>query len=1090
MSDMLKRLARLPEDRRAQLLARLRAEAGGPAGRGPRPRSQAGPAPLSYNQEPMWSYAQLEPDAPTYNMPFCYRIAGPLDAAALARALTTVVARHAALRTTLVDRGDGPVQVVLDEIQVRLPVVDVPDVDVAVELVGQAVRVPLRLGEPPLWRATLYRVAADDHVFLFNVHHAVFDGWSQSVLAADLGACYRAEVLGTGPADLPQLALQYPDFASWQRESLSGDRKEELGGWWRERLAAAPVLEFPTDRPRPAQLTFDGTVAQYTLPPDAVRAADGYAQQVGVTPFAVQLAAFLAVLRHWTRQDELVVGSPNANRTHSSLEPVVGFFINQLVLCTDLTGNPTFADLVERVRTVLREAAVHGELPFGTLVDAVRPRRDRSRQPLFQVAFALQEATSPLQLEGTTIAELEVPTGTSRFDMAWDVRRTDAGADVVVEYRTALFDEPSIGRFAEAFGRALRQLAANPQTQVDDLVVVSDAEREQSAVWAVGPSRPVRETTVAAEFEARVAEAPEAPALVVSGQTLSYAELNQRADRVAHHLVGLGARPGAVVGLSLARGVDLVVSVLGVLKSGAAYLPLDPEHPQARVDQIIADSGAVTVLTEAVLAGLPTGPPVTAPLPAASPSDVAYVLYTSGSTGQPKGVQIEHRSVINFVDNVRDLFELTPADHVLGFAAMTFDVSVFETFSALLTGATLYHATDTERTDIHALQTLIETGGITVTDLPPAVMPLLEPERFPQLRIAFVGGEEFTADLVNRWNPGRRLFNGYGPTECTVTMIVQECAGRWEASPPIGLPMTNHVAHVLDPAGHPVPVGVPGELLIGGTGLARGYLNDPGLTDARFIPDPFGTAPGGRLYHTGDLVKRNPDGTLTFLGRIDHQIKIRGLRIELGDIETAARDHPGLAQIAVNPWTDDHGEHHLVAYLVPTDPATAPDRTALREHLATQLPPYMVPSFFVTIPGLPLTTSGKLNRRALPAPDPHTSDTAPAAARTPTEHALIDDIITPLLHTTAISPQDDFFALGGNSLQASRLISMISRRFGVQIALADFFLSPTPAHLGAIIDVEQARTTADDDLFAELESMSDQEVAAHLEHGEAPGGHR
>jgi amino acid adenylation domain-containing protein len=479
----------------------------------------------------------------------------------------------------------------------------------------------------------------------------------------------------------------------------------------------------------------------------------------------------------------------------------------------------------------------------------------------------------------------------------------------------------------------------------------------------------------------------------------------------------------------------------------------------AEAGQAVSEVGAPVVTLEEVRAELAALPGHNPPL-AARPGDVAYVIYTSGSTGKPKGVLLEHRGVVNFIDSTRELFELTPADRVLGFASATFDVSVFETFSALLTGARLYLATDEERLSVDRLQSLMERHGITVIDLPPTVMPLLAPEKFTDLRIAFVGGESFSGELVNRWNPGRRLFNGYGPTECTVTMIVEECPGSWESSPPIGLPMANHVAHVLDRELRPVPVGVPGELVIGGAGLARGYLNRDELTAQKFIPDPFGTAPGGRLYRTGDLVKRLPDGRLVFLGRIDQQVKIRGLRIELGEVESALTGFDGVGPVSVQAWTDGHGAKHLVGYLTGVTEQRVP---AVREHLRALLPSYMIPSYFVVLDELPVTSSGKVDRRRLPAPDPSRAreDQGEHRPLTTTERRLLREVIAPLLGEGRVGVHDDFFLAGGNSLQAVQLMSAIKRRFGVEIALGEFFASPTVAHLAAAVDTHRAAARPD-----------------------------
>ncbi|HEX4063970.1 MAG TPA: amino acid adenylation domain-containing protein [Streptosporangiaceae bacterium] len=1110
MTDMMKRLASLPEARRAQFLAQLRAQVEGAATRGPRPRRDTGPAPLSHSQETLWFLDKLAPDTPTYSVPLCTRLRGQLDVAALRGALAAVVARHEALRTAIVEHEEGPVQIIAEQVPVELPVRELPpgiaDPEAAARaLLDQANRTPFDLTRMPLWRAFLIRLAPDDHFFFFNVHHVVFDGWSMGLLSGELAELYRAAVEGS-TAELPDLPVQYPDYACWQREWLSGDGLDEQASYWREHLAGAEVLEFPTDRPRGDALTFNGTFESLPVDRADMERAQALAREEGVTPFNVYIAAFLTMLQRYSGLDDLVIGSPNANRRHSSVERVIGYFINMMVLRADLSGNPSFRELVRRLKPVLRDAFVHGDLPFGKLVSAVNPPRDPSRSPIFQIVFTLQNVGSPVTLPGLDVSNEVVRLGTSRFDMSWNLveKEGDDGA-VAIEYNTDLFDADAIVAFAGHFRELLANLTAAPDQPLAQAEMLT--RRERAALLAVGsgPQRPVRESTIVAEFEAVTRRTPEATALVCAGRELTYRELNGRANRLAAVLREHGAGPGTTVGLCQRRTEHLTTSMLATLKAGAAYVPLDPTHPPARLATIAADAALAAVIADAGSAaalGQLDGTPVlvldelTGELPrhqdtdpplAAGPGDPAYVIYTSGSTGQPKGVLIRHRSVVNFADSTRDLFELTPRDRMLGFASATFDVSVFETFSALLTGAALHLLTDEERLSIDTLQTTLEQAGISVIDLPPTVMVLLAPEGFSDLRIAFVGGEAFSGELVNRWNKGRRLFNGYGPTECTVTMIVEECHGNWDSSPPIGLPMTNHVAHVLDTQRRLLPAGIPGELVIGGAGLAIGYLGSPELTEQKFFDDPFGTAWGDRLYRTGDLVKRLRDGRLVFLGRVDQQVKIRGLRIELGEVESALAACPGLGQVSVQAWADPAGEKHLVGYVTPAAGAPQPDPQRLRGQLADRLPGYMIPSYFVTVPELPLTSSGKVDRRKLPDPDPAAEMAGQVTEpRTDTERVLLNEVLVPLLRNDRVGVLDDFFRAGGNSLQAAQLMSAITRRFSVEVSLADFFASPTVAHLAATVDARRAARLSDDELLDMLENMPDDQVSRLL--GDAGAG--
>ncbi|MEU3773476.1 amino acid adenylation domain-containing protein [Streptomyces sp. NPDC032472] len=1108
---MTQRLAALPVERRTQFLARLREQAQAVAGRGPTSRGDTGPTPLSYAQQTLRFLDHPAPeDSSASGSPLCLRLRGALDPDALRSALAAVVARHEALRTAIVARAGGPMQVVATGVPVELPVVEAEGDDheqrlaAARALVERRVREPFDLSRTPMWRAELIRVAPEDHLFLLDVPTVLCDAWSRVVLMRDLAEFYRALRDGDIPR-LPDLPVQYPDYALWQRDRLDSGDLDRLAAYWRDKLAGVEVLEFPTDRPRGDTRTFAGGSGSFVVGHEGLERAAGLAREMDASLFDVVVAAFFTLLHRYSGLDDLVIGSPDANRRYDAVSSVIGLFTDMRVLRADVVGDPTFRELVQRVGRVSAEADAQGGLPFDKLVDAVDPVIDPSRSPIFQIVFGVENAATTTGLPGLATSQEVVRSGTCPFDMSWTLTEPTApGADapLVIEFNTDLFDAESIARFARHYDGLLHTLTAAPDAPLSTAEVLSPADKKFLAEVGKGPTRPIRESTIVAEFEARVQESPDGVAVVVGGVETSYTELNARANRLAALLRERGVAPGARVGLCLRRNADVPTAILAVLKTGAAYVPLDTAHPPARVAEIAADAGLRAVIAHAEagkavsevdapvvtledvrgeLAALPHDNP---PL-AAKPGDVAYVIYTSGSTGKPKGVLLEHRGVVNFVDSTADLFGLTPADRVLGFASVTFDVSVFETFSALLTGARLCLATDDERLSIDRLQSLMEQAGITVIDLPPTVMPLLAPEKFTDLRIAFVGGEAFSGELVNRWNPGRRLFNGYGPTECTVTMIVEECPGTWDASPPIGLPMANHVAHVLDRNLRQVPVGVPGELVIGGAGLARGYLNRDELTAEKFIADPFGSAPGGRLYRTGDLVKRMADGRLVFLGRIDQQVKIRGLRIELGEVESALTGFDGIGPVSVQAWTDENGDKHLVGYLAGVTEQQVP---AVREHLGTVLPSYMIPSYFVVLDRLPLTNSGKVDWRRLPAPDlSRAGEGEGDESLTTTERRLLRDVLAPLLRDDRLGVHDDFFLSGGNSLQAVQLMSAINRRFGVEIALGVFFASPTVAHLAATIDtVRAARRDDDGDQLDALESLTGQEAARTA----APGDDR
>ena len=1107
MTDLIQRLSRLPADRRAAFLAKLRSE---PASAVPQlaRRLRTAPPPASYGQEALWLVDRLAPGRATYNVSTGYWMRGRLDVPALTRAMAEVVARHEALRTALRDHGDGPVQEIAERLEVTLPVYDVAGSDEeerrakARELAMAEGRVPFNLFQPPLWRLRLLRLADDEHLLVVVVHHVIYDGWSMGVFARDLAAAYAHLTGDEVPVDHPAPAVQYADYAMWQREWLAGSRGVELVDFWRQRLAGAPVLEFPTDRPRPPQITYDGSVQRLLLPALVRARVRRLAQAEGVTANTVLTAAFLTSLHRYSGQDDLVIGSPTANRGQVEVEDLIGYFINLLVIRGDLSGDPDTRQLLARIGRVMSDAVAHGELPFERLVHALRPTRDPSRSPLFQIAFAYQNAGDPLAMAGLDVREESLEPGTSRFDMSWNVTETADGFELYVEYNTDLFDAETIAQHLRHYACLLTGMLDDPALPISRLPMLGATERAELIAWGSGPDRPVPEGTIVDLFAEQVRRAPDAIAVVVGGESLTYAELDERTDRLGAALWAAGAAPGALVAICLPRSIDLIVAVLAVLKSGAGYVPVDATYPPARIATILDDAAPVAVLTITELTDrLPASGPrhllldrpstMTVPQPAtpprAEPEDIAYVIYTSGTTGRPKGVLIEHAAVVNFISTMQELFSLTPADRVLGYASMNFDVSVFEIFSALLTGARLYLARDDERLDMQALQRLMERAEISVVDIPPTVLALLDPDRLPALRIAFIGCELYPGNLVERWNRGRSFFNGYGPTECTVTMVVQECVGpSWPASPPIGLPIANHVAHVLDRHLEPVPYGVAGELLVGGLGLTRGYLNAPELTEAKIIPDPFGTAPDGRLYRTGDLVLRQRSGAIVFLGRIDQQVKIRGRRIELGEIEAALAGHPRVGPVVVDVHTDATGDRQLVAYYTPGgdqhgSAGVVPTAVELREHLAAQLPGWMVPTYYVPLATLPLNGSGKIDRRALPAPD---NDARPATTAagptTPTERILAEDIFAPVLGLPSVGVDDSFFALGGHSLQATHLISRIRTTFGVEIGLAAFFRAPTVSGLAALVDRSQAGALDEDSMLALVERMSDDAAAKLL----------
>ncbi|HVG10832.1 MAG TPA: non-ribosomal peptide synthase/polyketide synthase, partial [Thermoanaerobaculia bacterium] len=996
------------------------------------PVPRTGEIPLSFAQERLWFLDQMEPGSAAYNMPFAARLDGELDVEAFRRALEEIVRRHEALRTTFASGSDGrPVQVIAPPGPLTLQVIDLPAEEVQDRLEAEARR-PFDLARGPLLRALLLRLAPDSHVALVVQHHIVSDGWSIGVFLRELSALYE----GT---PLPGLAVQYADYALWQRSWLTIDAQL---AWWRERLAGAPqVLELPADRPRPPVRSLRGGELAVRLPAGLVRDLQALGRREGATLFMVLLAAFQALLQRYTGQDDLLVGSPVAGRGSRGLEPLIGFFVNDLVLRADLSGNPAFPVFLSRVRDGALAAYAHQDVPVERLVEELRPERDRSRPPLVQVMLALQNAPLPEpRLGPVTMTQVEVGTGTAKLDLSLSLRETAEGFTGGLEYNADLFDPATVDRLLANFETLLRGissgLAAAPQRRLSDLPLLTGAERRLLAAWN-DTGTGAAETPAPQLFWEWVERTPQALAASAGGERVTYGELGGRARRLGGRLRALGVGPGSVVALCFPPGIPSLTGMLGVLAAGGAYLPLDPSHPPERRAFMLADAGVSIVLTG--------DEPLSGEEVDVVPDDgLAYVIYTSGSTGRPKGVAVPHRGLANLVDWHRRTYAVTPADRASVLAGPAFDASVWEVWPYLASGASLHFPDAETREQPEALMRWLAAEGITLCFLPTPLAEACLGETPPvglALRAMLAGGDRLRFPPP----PGLPfvLVNHYGPTESSVVTT----SGMVEAGggvPTIGRPIANLRVHLLDRWLNRVPVGVPGELHIAGAGLAYGYLGEPGLTAESFIPDPFSTRPGARLYKTGDLARWLLGGEIEFLGRLDHQVKVRGFRIELGEIEAVLLSHPEVREAAVLVR-----DGRLVAYV-----SGAPEE--LRAWLGARLPDYMVPSAFVTLPALPLTANGKLDRRALEeievAPQRET-----AALSTPAEE-LLAGIWEDLLGVERVGPDDDFFALGGHSLLAAQLVSRVRGVFGVEIPLRVLFDAPTVRSLAAVM--ESARRIA------------------------------
>ncbi len=1057
----------------------------------PVPRGPSGPSgqpvelPLSFTQRRLWILDQLEPGSFAYNLASALRLHGALETGALGSALAEIVRRHEALRTVFPVVEGEPRQMILAAGERPLPLVDLAALP-APEGVAEAGRLaaeealrPFDLTRGPLLRTVLLRLAESEHALLLTFHHIVTDGWSMGIFTRELTELYRAFAAGS-PSPLRELSLQYADFAVWQRGWLKGEVLAEQLRYWSGALAGAPpVLELPTDRPRPAAQSHRGGRRWLTLPRELTARLAAESRHLEVTPFMALLAAFAALLRRYAGEEDLVIGTPIANRGRRELEELIGFFANTLALRVDAAGDPPFAELARRVRRSAFGAYAHQDLPFERLVDELQPERNLGHSPVFQVMFILQNVPPPsLELGDLTFSAMEVQEGKAQFDLTLTLMESAGELLARLEYSSDLFDAATAERLMGHFGSLVAGALAEPQARISALPLLSDAERRELLVtWNDTRADFPTELTVHELFEASARRTPDAVAVACGGRSLLYRELDERADRLGRRLVRLGVGPEVRVGLCLERTPEMVVALLAVLKAGGAYVPLDPAHPRERLGWILEDAGAaVLVADRESLAALPghraavvdpaeegADEEGTAGLPhRAGPENLAYVIYTSGSTGRPKGVEVRHRGVVNYLSSMARRPGLDERDTVLALTTLSFDIAVTELLLPLAVGARIELVDRETAADAERLAAVIESAGVTVMQATPATWTLLLeggwPGR-PGLKV-LAGGEALPASLAERLlERVGALWNVYGPTETTVWSTLHPVA-MGERRVPIGRPLANTTIHLFDQAGEPVPVGVPGELCIGGEGLARGYLGRPDLTAERFVPDPFGDprVAGGRLYRTGDLARRLSGGDLEFLGRIDHQVKVRGFRIELGEIEAALVEQPGVAQSAVVVRA---GESRLAAFLV-AEPGAELAISTLRAGLKERLPDYMVPAVFAILAALPLTPSGKVDRRALSglllaASLGLVGEERELAAPRDEMETILAELWAEVLGRERVGIHDNFFELGGDSILGIRLVAR-ARKAGVRFSPRNLFQHQTIAALAAVAVAETAKS--------------------------------
>ncbi|MFJ3096861.1 amino acid adenylation domain-containing protein [Streptomyces hydrogenans] len=1029
------------------------------------------PLPLSHQQEGLWFLHQLDPASPVYNVPLALRLRGRLDPDRLSRALGRLVARHESLRTRFVAVDGAPVQIT-DPAPDPRPLTAIPThPDQVPEALAAAATRPFDLAADPLLRAELLRLGPAEHVLLLCTHHIVADGWSAGVLLDELATLY------TDPdASLPDLAVQPADHAVWQRARLAEDVLDKQLGYWRERLHALPQLDFPTDRPRGTAAGHPGATVELRLQDGIGASLRALADTERASLLSVVMAGFLLVLSRHSGQDDIGIGSVLYGRDRPELEPLVGYFANTVVLRADLAGNPTFRELAHRCELAVRGATDHQDLPFSTLVEQLRPAREPGRNPLFQISLTLHadETAAAGPAFGPVTAEpLPVTGSVARFDLAAHATVTaDGGLRLQAEYATDLFDEDRMTRLLEHLGRVLARAAAEPDAPVGAFVLPGPDETALLRRWSAARREVPADTSLWDLFAAQAARRPDAVAVVAGEERTGYAELARRAERLAARLAARGITRGSLVGLCVRRDTDLVVGILGILRAGAAYVPLDPDYPARRLSYMAADAGLSVVVTQtgldvpgtALLLDADTDGDLPVPEVTVTGADLAYLIYTSGSTGEPKAVTVPHGQVVRLMRATQDRYGFDERDVWTLFHSFAFDFSVWELWGALVHGGRLVVVPFWQTRSPEDFHRLLVREGVTVLNQTPAAFRQLvaaDEERQEPLALRYVifGGDALDTESVRRWfdrhgEDRPRLVNMYGITETTVHVthcpLTRELL-RENASP-LGEPIPDLSLWVVDRAGHPAPLGVPGELLVGGAGLSWGYLHQPGLSARRFVADGFGGAPGARLYRSGDLARRRADGGLEYLGRIDHQVKIRGHRIELGEIEAVLAAHPDVDHACVAVRDD-----RLVGYVVPATPGGPGDLGALRAHLAARLPAYMVPAALVSVERIALTANGKVDRAALPAPEPVRAGES-VAPRDATERAVAR-VWGRLLGTDRIGVHDSFFDLGGTSLDLTRLRAEIRREFGADLDVRDLYAAPTVERTAMLLDPSHRKRT-------------------------------
>lgn len=1046
------------------------------------PADRTAPLPLSYAQQRLWFLCQLDPDSPVYNIPSAVTLTGELDIDALQRALAQIIRRNENLRTSFTQENGIPRVVISDEVEWSLQQIDAREI--AQKGTAELIRYTSRLAQErieitraPLMRTQLLTTGDNSHVLLLTVHHIVFDGWSMGLFVRELEELYRAYSTGAVP-NLAPLTLQYTDFSVWQRKWLeSGVLERQLAYWKKQLSGAPPVVNFPADRRRPQVEMFRGARRKLVIPPTLAQKIESLSQQHGVTLFMTLLACFDILLARYTGLEDIVVGSPSAGRSRSELSDVMGFFVSNLVMRTDMSGDPTFSALLARVREMTLQAYEHQDVPFDQLVQAMHPERSAGHSPLFQTMFILQNfPINRAELPGLTLQTMELEYGSARFDLTVEIFPLEGALDVYFDYNSDLYDDATMARAQVHYQTILEAVVGNPNQKLSEIRLLSTAESEE-LLYA-------RNRTVAEipddlcfhhRFEENARTHPDKVALLVESEGITYAQLNERADRIARALQARGAGPNQLVAVFLPRGADLVAALLGVVKSGAAYIPLDPVYPKGRIESILEDARPVAIITSsALLHNLPEASERTIclddegilsessiscrPLVGPTQQDLAYVIFTSGSTGKPKGVQIGHRALLNFLDAMREEPGMTEDDVLLAVTTVSFDIAGLELFLPLYVGATV--CISQQPGDPAELLRDLERYRPTIMQATPSTWKLLLASDWmgnQELKI-LCGGEALEVPLAEALLVRcEELWNMYGPTETTIWSAAYRVDHLGSESIPVGRPIRNTTFYVLDRMRQPVPRGVVGELWIGGEGLARGYLNRPDLTDERFLPCPWAVTAETRMYRTGDLVRYRDDGTLDFYGRADFQVKLRGFRIELGEIDNALARIEGVIS-AVTLLDEGEGDKRLVAYIESQSEALT--QSSIRERLRESLPEYMVPSAFVFLKKLPRLPNGKLDRSSLPKPEMSKRDDGSFVAPGSGTQQIIARVFQEVLQLDRVGVDENFFDLGAHSLQMVRVRALLNQQIEKPISLVSLFQYPNVRVLSNFIDREAGEVTA------------------------------